>query len=73
MDETDDILSATHVSKSGNKSPGCKAGHSKLFKCLIVVVFMMASSFAARSSSQNKADERAERSIGVRPEFVDIC
>jgi hypothetical protein len=60
------------VSTRENKSPGC-AGHTKLFKCLVVFVCIMASSFAAYSSSQNVADQKVDFLLEIRPILRTSC
>jgi len=72
MDEPD-ILSAIPLSKRENKSPVCGAGHTKLFKCLVVFLCVMASSLAAYSSSQNPGDQKVDFLLEIRPIFQTSC
>ena len=67
------ILLAIRVSKRENKSPGCGAGHTKLFKCLVVFLCVMASSLAAYSSSQNPGDQKVDFLLEIRPIFQTSC
>ena len=67
------ILLAIRVSKRENKSPGCGAGHTKLFKCLVVFACVMASSFAAYSSSRHRADQKVDFLLEIRPIFQTSC
>jgi uncharacterized protein DUF1553/uncharacterized protein DUF1549/cytochrome c len=73
QDDADDILSATRLSNRENNSTSRRAWRTKILKCVIVFLCVVASSVAAYSSAQSRPDHKVDFLLEIRPIFQTSC